>query len=87
LGDIDGDNDLDLVTGVPWSRDGMRKSVYVYLNNGFGGFGDPLTVVHGKGLYTGVLIDVDVDAALDIVGQDTHSGDSKPWLYRNLRGD
>ena len=33
------------------------------------------------------LADIDGDGALDIVGQDSYSGQSKPWLYRNLRRD
>lgn len=87
LGDIDGDNDLDVVTGVPWPRNGISKSIHIYFNDGSGGFGDRQTVIEGKGLYTGVLVDVDRDGALDIVGQDTYSNQSKPWLYWNLRRD
>jgi hypothetical protein len=29
--------------------------------------------------------DIDGDRELDIVGQDSYSSESKPWLYRNLR--
>jgi hypothetical protein len=87
LGDIDGDEDLDVVTGIPWSGKGISKSIHIYLNDGSGGFGNRQTVIQGKGLYTGMLVDVDGDGALDIVGQDTYSGESKPWLYRNLQRD
>lgn len=87
LGDIDSDNDLDVVTGVPWSSKGVSQSIQIYYNDGAGGFGDPQTVIRGKGLYTGVLVDVDGDGALDIVGQDSYARESKPWLYRNLRRD
>jgi hypothetical protein len=84
LGDLDGDGDLDLVTGIPWSGRGVDKSVLVYENTGAGEFAAPQTIVRGKGLYTGVLADVDADGDLDIVGQDAYAGESRPWLYRNL---
>ena len=84
---MDGDSDLDVVIGVPWSGKGVSKAVQIFYNDGGGDFGNPQTVVRGKGLYTGVLVDVDGDGTLDIVGQDSYARDSKPWLYRNLQGD
>lgn len=87
LGDMDGDGDLDVVTGIPWTREGISQSVLIYYNDGAGQFGDPQTVVRGKGLYTGVLVDVDSNGTLDILGQDTYSGESKPWWYENLGRD
>ncbi len=84
LGDLDGDGDLDLVTGIPWSRGAILKSVIVFFNRGDGQFGTGQTLIRDKGLYTGVLADVDADGDLDIIGQDSYSSQSRPWLYRNL---
>jgi hypothetical protein len=81
---LDGDADLDLVTGIPWAGKGVSKSVPICENTGAGRFKAPQTVVRGKGLYTGVLADVDADGDLDIIGQDAYAGESQPWLYRNL---
>lgn len=85
LGDLDGDGDLDVLTGVPWSRRGAPKTIRIYFNDGAGHFSKSEIVTRGKGLYTGVIADVDGDGAADIIGQDSYSGDSRPWLYRNLR--
>ncbi len=84
LGDIDGDGDLDVVTGIPWSGKNVSQSVLIYYNDGTSQFGDPQTVARGKGLYTGVVIDFDGDGDLDLVGQDSYARESKPWLYENL---
>lgn len=84
LGDMDGDGDPDVVTGIPWSGESVSQSVLIYYNDGKGRFSDPQTVVRGKGLYTGVIIDFDGDGDLDLVGQDSYARESKPWLYENL---
>ncbi len=79
LGDIDNDNDLDVVVGVPWGD----KRVQVYLNNGAGGLVGPQTIFKGHGLYSGVLADIDNDGDIDVIGQDAYAEESKPWIYEN----
>ena len=83
LGDMDLDGDLDVVTGIPWSNNVSSVSVRVYYNNGSGAFGAAQVVESGKGLYSGVIFDVDSDGDLDIVGQNTYAGNSRPYLYEN----
>ena len=84
LGDMDSDGDLDIVTGIPWANKSVRLSVLIYYNNGAGRFSVPQTVAQDKGMYTGVVIDFDGDGDLDLLGQDSYSRESKPWLYENL---
>ncbi len=79
LGDIDNDEDLDIVTGVPWKK----KRVLIFYNNGTGQFEDKQIVIQGKGLYSGVLADLGNDGDLDIIAQDTYANQSKPWVYEN----
>ena len=80
LGDIDRDGDPDVVVGVPWGA----QRIDIYYNDGKGSFGEPQTIQEGKGLYSGVLADLDADGDLDIVGQDTYARQSKPWVYENM---
>jgi hypothetical protein len=80
LGDMDNDDDLDVVVGVPWGS----QRVQIYYNNGRGSFGNARTVHSGKGLYSGVLHDLGNDGDLDIIGQDTYANKSKPWVYESL---
>ena len=61
--------------------------VEIYANAGNGSFGKAVTIHRGKGLYSGLLADLDADGDLDIVGQDTYANASKPWIYENLLGD
>ena len=84
LGDIDSDGDLDVVTGTPWSNSVSSIAVRVYYNSGQGAFGAPQTVVSGKGLYSGVLFDLEGDGDLDIIGQNAYASRSKPYVYENL---
>jgi len=84
LGDIDSDGDLDVVTGTPWSTGGTSVSVRVYYNNGSGAYGNAQIVEAGKGLYSGAVYDIDGDGDLDIIGQNTYAGSSKPYVYENL---
>ena len=84
LGDIDLDGDLDVVTGIPWSNSVSSISVNVHYNNGGGLFGVDQRVVTGKGLYSGVLYDIDGDDDLDIIGQNRYAGNGKPYFYKNL---
>ena len=83
LGDMDNDNDLDVVVGVPWGSQMVR----IYYNNGSGSFSNNQTVCSGKGLYSGVLADLGNDGDLDIIGQDTYAKESKPWIYESLLVD
>ena len=80
LGDMDNDNDLDVVVGVPWDS----QLVQIYYNNGRGSFNNVQTVQSGKGLYSGLVADLGNDGDLDIVGQDTYARESKPWIYESL---
>jgi hypothetical protein len=80
LGDVDKDNDLDVIVGIPW--DSLR--IEIYYNNGNGIFNTFSTVDSSKGLYSGVLADLGNDGDLDIIGQDTYANTSKPWIYENL---
>ena len=84
LADIDNDTDLDVVIGLPWGRVSPGTSVRIYYNNGSGSFGAAQVIEEGKGLYSGVVYDVDNDGDIDIVGQDTYANNSKPYVYENL---
>ncbi|MFC1634417.1 FG-GAP repeat domain-containing protein [Planctomycetota bacterium] len=83
LGDMDNDNDLDVIVGIPWDP----KRVQIYYNNGSGSFGKTHTIQSGKGLYSGVVADLGNDGDLDIIGQDTYARESKPWIYESLLVD
>lgn len=83
LGDMDLDGDLDVVTGIPWSNNVSSISVNVHYNSGGGNFGTSQQVEQGKGLYSGVLYDIDGDDDLDIIGQNRYAGNGKPYFYEN----
>lgn len=84
LGDLDNDGDLDVITGQPWSNSVSSISVRAYYNNGSGVFGAAQIIESGKGLYSGVVYDIDGDGDLDIAGQDRYASSSKPYVYENL---
>jgi len=85
LVDIDNDGDLDAVTGVPWSQPNViSRSVRIYYNNGSGLFSSAQIVEDGKGLYSGVVYDIEGDGDLDIIGQNVYANSSKPYVYENL---
>lgn len=86
LGDLDGDGDLDVVSGVAWSMWGQTQQVRIFYNTGGGAFDNTQQVVMGKGLYSGVLVDLGNDGDLDIVGQDSYAGTSRPWVYVSEEG-
>lgn len=71
---------LDIVAGTPW----QSKSVKIYYNLGDGRFSDPQVVSDENGLYSGVVIDFDGDGDVDIIGQESYSGSSRPYLYESL---
>lgn len=83
LGDMDNDGDLDIVTGTPWSNSVSSISVRVYYNNGTGTYGSAQLVASGKGLYSGVVYDLEGDGDLDIIGQNRYANRSKPYVYEN----
>ena len=56
----------------------------IYYNNGSGSYGAAQIIVDGKGLYSGVVYDIDGDGDLDIAGQNQYAGSSKPYVYENL---
>ncbi len=62
VGDVDGDGDLDLLTG-----NASANTVSVRLNNGAGGFGGGSEVAVGSGPESLALADVDSDGDLDFV--------------------
>ncbi len=84
LGDLDNDGDLDVVTGIPWSNSVSSRSVRAYYNNGSGVFSAAQIVEDGKGLYSGVVYDIEGDGDLDIIGQNVYANSSKPYVYENL---
>ena len=84
LGDMDNDGDLDVITGTPWSNSASSISVNVYYNDSSGSFSAAQVVVSGKGLYSGVVFDIEGDGDLDIIGQNIYSRTSKPYVYENL---
>lgn len=84
LADMDNDGDLDVVTGTPWSNSVSTVSVKVHYNNGSGVFNQIQVVEEGKGLYSGVVYDIEGDGDMDIIGQNTYARSSKPYVYENL---
>jgi len=80
---VNDDDKLDIVTGVAWGK----MSVTVFYNSGNGKFESRQTVSSGKGLYSGVVVDIGNDGDMDIIGQDTYAKDSKPYLYESLLKD
>lgn len=84
LGDMDNDGDLDVVTGTSWANSVSSISVRVYYNTGSGSFSATQIVESGKGLYSGVVFDIEGDGDLDIIGQNVYSRSSRPYVYENL---
>ncbi|MEQ9442602.1 MAG: VCBS repeat-containing protein [Cyclobacteriaceae bacterium] len=85
LADIDHDGDLDIISGLAWNQWEQTQCINIwYFNRTSGTYGDPQTVLTGKGLYSGTVGDIGNDGDLDIVGQNGYSGTSKPYFYENL---
>ena len=79
LVDIDLDNDLDVISGKAWAP----KQVIIFFNNQ-SDFSKSYLVIEGNGIYSGAFMDMDNDGDIDMVGEDTYSGESRPWYYENL---
>lgn len=77
---VNNDAYLDIVAGVAWDP----KSVSLYYNQGDGSFSEKQVLSNDKGLYSGLALDFDGDGDTDIIGQETYSNDSKPYLYESL---
>ncbi|MEL6339304.1 MAG: FG-GAP-like repeat-containing protein [Myxococcota bacterium] len=80
LADMDGDDDLDLVSGVAWSSWGQSRSITLYFNQN-GDFGTEQVVDAKRGLYSGVVRDLGNDGDFDIIGQEEYANSSKPYIY------
>ena len=84
LGDLNLDGYPDLLSGVCWNNWDQRKHISIFIfNPATGEYGPPQLIISDKGLYTGVVTDIDNDGDLDIIGQDEYSGHSRPYLYEN----
>jgi hypothetical protein len=79
LVDIDGDQDLDIISGQAWSP----MSITVYINENANFFKSKI-IQEGKGIYSGAVKDMDNDGDIDLVGEDTYSKQSRPWYYENV---
>lgn len=73
IGDIDGDNDLDILSAR------MFNEIAAFFNNGKGAFSKQ--IVSYAGIHNGVLGDVDNDGDLDILGCN-HTGNPPLRLWR-----
>ena len=83
LADINNDGSLDIITGIAWDD----RCIKVYYNTGTGSFSEPQIISEENGLYTGVAVDYDGDGDVDIIGQETYAGSSKPWVYESKLKD
>ena len=82
IADLDGDNDLDIVTGNVTSLD-----VSVLLNNGIGEFASFLNFQAGYGVYSVFMADFDSDGDLDLATANYGSGDVSVLLNHMICGD
>ncbi len=75
LGDIDGDGDLDIISGN-WAS----NTIYKWVNDGSGGFTETNLGSCTRSVRTTALGDIDGDGDLDIVNCD-NSGGADEWFY------
>ena len=88
LADIDGDHNLDLISGSAWNSWGQQKQIDIFYNtSGDGQFSQRQTLKGGKGLYTLVVKDLFNDGDLDIIGPDTYSQKASPFIYLSQLSD
>lgn len=79
LVDFDNDGDLDILSAITWDD----REIRIYLNEQ-GAFTKTIQIAIGKGVYSGLVADMDGDGDVDIVAEDQYANDGKPWYFENL---